>query len=52
MRHPQWTEPLAVDQVTGVKFAYTLPAQPARGEDQENLLVADTEDMSVEQLAE
>jgi len=35
-----------------VSFAYTLPAQPAGGEDQENLQVADTEDMSVEQLAE
>jgi len=36
----------------GVRFAYTLPAQPVGGEDQENLQVADTEDMSVEQLAE
>ena len=35
-----------------VRFAYALPAQPAGGEDQENLQVADTEDMSVEQLAE
>ena len=41
------------DQVTErVRFAYALPAQPAGGEDQENLQVADTEDMSVEQLAE
>jgi len=41
------------DQLTeGVRFAYALPAQPAGGEDQENLQVSDTENMSVEQLAE
>ena len=41
------------DQVTeGVKFAYTLPVQSAGGEGQDDQLVADTEDVSVEQLAE